>query len=50
MNETYQLKFERLKLNEPVTTEEINEVFSEKEKDTMLRIYNDYILGSQNRK
>lgn len=49
MNETYQLKFERLKLNEPVSQEEINENFTEKDRETMMRIYNDYILGGQNR-
>ena len=50
MNQTFQLKFERLKMNEPVSQKEINEIFSEKEKDAMNRIYNDYILGGQNRK
>ncbi|CAI2363332.1 unnamed protein product [Moneuplotes crassus] len=50
MNETYQLKFERLKINEPISQEEINEIFSEQEKERMIRIYNDYILGGQNRK
>jgi len=49
MNETFKLKYERLKMNEPVTQEEINEEFNEKEKEAMKRIYNDYILGGQNR-
>lgn len=50
LNETYQLKFEKLKLNEPISEEEINEIFTEKEKETLTRIHNDYILAEQNRK
>jgi len=49
MNETFELKLERLKMNEPVTQEEINQEFNNKEKETMKRIYDDYILSSQNR-
>jgi hypothetical protein len=49
MNETYQLKFERLKMNEPVSLEEINQLFSDKEKEAMMRIHNDYIIGGKNR-
>ena len=50
LNETYQLKFEKLKLNEPISEEEINEMFTQKEKDALVRIHNDYIISEQNRK
>ena len=50
MNETYKLKFERLELNEPVTQEEVNQVFTNKEIERMIKIHSDYIIASQNRK
>ena len=50
MNETYKLKYERLELNEPVSEEEINQSYTEKEVERMMKIHADYIIGSQNRK
>ena len=49
LNETYQLKFEKLKLNEPITEDEINQIFDEKDKETFIRIHSNYILSEQNR-
>lgn len=50
IDQTCQLKWERLALNEPVTQQQVDQVFGDKQQEAMVRIHNDYIMAGQNRK